>query len=248
VSRTLPEQREYPVAPGARVAVGARRIHVLPTPISSFTTVAADAAAAQRLRESPLLSTLAGRMQTRVATQLLPGASAPLGMPVIATGPGSTEAAEWLLQHGAAQLLCLPPAAALPTRVVIHSFDEDSRHATLAVAASLLRHLPAEAVYLGIHPGATAETDRADFMRQLLDTRSLALAAHGLDMRTELRFGDPDTELRQELSSAESSMLVLGTSDPGRIHRDWLASLIEGPQPRPVMIVRATGGDEAAGR
>ena len=37
VSRTLPEQRGFPVAIGQRVAVGARRVHVLPTPISSFT-------------------------------------------------------------------------------------------------------------------------------------------------------------------------------------------------------------------
>ena len=248
VSRTLPEQREYPVAPGTRVAVGARRIHVLPTPISSFTTVAADAAAAQRLRDSPLLSTLAGRMQTRVATRLRPAPAAPPGMPVIATGPGSTDVAEWLLQHGAAQLLCLPAEAALPTRVVIHSFDEASRHATLAVAASLLRHVPAEAIYLGIHAAAAAETDRAECMRQLLDTRSLALAAHGLDLRTELRFGDADLELRQELASADPSMLVVGTSDPGRIHRDWLASLIEGSPERPVLIVRAAGADEAAER
>ncbi len=39
VSRTLPEQREFPVSAGQRVAVGARRVHVLPTPISSFTAV-----------------------------------------------------------------------------------------------------------------------------------------------------------------------------------------------------------------
>src|SRR5262245_53075106 len=33
VSRTLPEQRDFPVRPGQQVAVGARRINVLPTPI-----------------------------------------------------------------------------------------------------------------------------------------------------------------------------------------------------------------------
>ena len=43
VSRTLPEQRDFPVAIGRRVAVGARRVHVLPTPISSFTAVAETA-------------------------------------------------------------------------------------------------------------------------------------------------------------------------------------------------------------
>ena len=42
VSRTLPEQRQFPVSVGRRVAVGARRTHVLPTPISSFTVVSDD--------------------------------------------------------------------------------------------------------------------------------------------------------------------------------------------------------------
>jgi hypothetical protein len=248
VSRTLPEQREYPVAPGARVAVGARRTHVLPTPISSFTTVAADPEAAQRLRESPLLATLAGRMQTRVATRLVRGDSAPPGMPVIATGRDSARDAEWLLRHGAAQLLCVPTSAPLPGHVVIHVLDEASRNATLAVAASLLRHVPAEAVYLGIHPAATTESDRAEYMRQLLDARSIAVATHGLDMRTELRFGDLEAELNRELSAAEDSMLVLGSSDPACIRHEWLASLIEGPSERPVLIVRATGADEAPER
>ena len=59
VSRTLPEQRDFPVAPGRRIAVGARNIHVLPTPISSFTAVADTEAAAQALCDSPLLATLA---------------------------------------------------------------------------------------------------------------------------------------------------------------------------------------------
>ena len=58
VSRTLPEQRDFPVAPGQRIAVGARNIHVLPTPISSFTAVADTEAAARALCDSPLLATL----------------------------------------------------------------------------------------------------------------------------------------------------------------------------------------------
>jgi ABC-type Fe3+/spermidine/putrescine transport system ATPase subunit len=70
VSRTLPEQREFPVGIGQGVAVGARRIHVLPTPISSFTAVAPDAGSAEALRASPLLAALATRMQTRVALRV----------------------------------------------------------------------------------------------------------------------------------------------------------------------------------
>ena len=39
VTRTQPEQRAFPLAPGQLVAIGTRRIHVLPTPLSSFTVV-----------------------------------------------------------------------------------------------------------------------------------------------------------------------------------------------------------------
>jgi len=248
VSRTLPEQREAPVEPGQRVAVGARRIHVLPTPISSFTVVADDEAQARQLRESTLLATLASRMHTRVATCLDPGAAAPPGMPVIATGPGSARRAEWQLQHGAAQLLCVAAGASLPAHVIIHALDPASRNATFAVAASLLRHVPAEAVYLGVHAEETPEHQRAACLRQLLDARSLALAEHGLDMRTELRFGKVDVELQRQLLAHENSLLVLGTSDPARLHAGWLASLLESPLQRPVLVVRASGAGETGER
>jgi nucleotide-binding universal stress UspA family protein len=246
VSRTLPEQRDFPVTVGQRVAVGARRIHVLPTPISSFTAVAADAAAAAELRDSPLLSTLGTRMQTRVATRIGRFERAPPGMPAIATGPDCAREAEWHLAHGAVQLLCVPPTAPLPNHVVIHTLDAESRRATLAVAASLLRHVAAEAIYLGIQPPVSAEGERGAHMRELLDARSAALADHGLDMRTELRPGSAADELQKELAAYEHSMLVLGTSNPAAIKWDWLKSLFEGTPPRAVLIVNATRAEPAA--
>jgi sulfate transport system ATP-binding protein len=239
VSRTLPEQREFPVTAGRRVAVGARRVHVLPTPISSFTAVGDNDAAAKALQDSPLLATLGTRMHTRVATRIGRGELAPPGMPAVATGPGSAQLAEWLLRHGAAQLLCVPPTAPLPSHVVIHTLDADARRATVPVAASLLRHVAAEAVYLGIHPVASIEHDRTTYMRDLLDTRSTALAEHGLDMRTELRLGEVTDELQRELTAHANSMLVLGTSDPGHIDWAWLGKLLEGQPERPVLIVNA---------
>jgi hypothetical protein len=248
VSRTLPEQRDFPVATGQRVAVGARRVHVLPTPISSFTAVGATEAAVRALHDSPLLSTLGTRMHTRVAMQVGIEGLAPPGMPAVATGPGCAQAAEWQLQHGAVQLLCVPPNAPLPTRMVIHALDADARRATVPVAASLLRHVAAEAVYLGIHPAASSETDRAGCMRELLDTRSAALAEHGLDMRTELRFGEIGGELQHELGLHENAMLVLGTSDPGRIDWRWLGGLLDGQPERPVLIVNAARAEQWAER
>jgi sulfate transport system ATP-binding protein len=243
VSRTLPEQRGFPVTAGLRVAVGARRIHVLPTPISSFTAVGVSEEDARQLAESPLLATLGSRMHTRVGRQVGSGHRAPPGMPVVATGPGCADAARWQLRHGASQLLCIPPNAPLPHHVVIHTLDAGSRRATLAVAASLLRHVPAEAVYLVIHPVVSLEAERAAHMRDLLDARSSALNEHGLDMRTEMRPGEVTEELQRELSTHEDSLLVLGTSNPEALPWDWLAYLLGGSPARPVLIVNAVPAD-----
>jgi len=212
---------------------------VLPTPISSFTAVAADEPTARELRDSLLLSTLGTRMQTRVAMRIGRFERAPPGMPAIATGQGCASAAEWHLAHGAVQLLCVPPAARLPNHVVIHTLDADARRATLAVAASLLRHVAAEAVYLGIQPPSSLASERAVHMRDLLDARSSALAEHGLDMRTELRPGDTAEQLQQELAAYEHSMLVLGTSNPAAIPWNWLRTLLEETPQRAVLIVNS---------
>jgi sulfate transport system ATP-binding protein len=237
-SRTLPEQRANPLAPGQRVIVSARRIHTLPTPITSFTVVARETPVAERLRDSPLLATLAARMQTRITTSIKRASSAPPGLPVLAAGPGSRGTALWNLAHGANQILVLPEGAMLPTRIVVLPGAEAGVGA-LGVAASLLRHVAAESVLLAIHDGATPERERASRLRILLDARSRALAEHGLDLRTELRFGDADAELDRELSADPNSMLVLGLDSLDEEETGRLAALLEGPQLRPVLIVRA---------
>jgi hypothetical protein len=47
-------------------------------------------------------------------------------------------------------------------------------------------------------------------MRALLDARSEAQAVHGLEMRTELRFGDVSHELARQLGEMAGQMLILG--------------------------------------
>ena len=239
-SRTFPEQRANPLSIGQRVTVSARRIHSLPTPISSFTVIARELAAAHALRDTPLLATLARRMQTRITTLTTRSSSAPAGMPVLAAGPGASATALWNLGHGASQLLVLPAGAQIPTRIVVLPGAEAGVGA-LGVAASLLRHIPAESVLLAIHEASTPDRERASRLRLLLDARSTALAEHGLDLRTELRFGDPDTEIERELSVDPNAMLVLGLDslDDGETAR--LKTLLEGPRLRPVLIVSAAG-------
>jgi ABC-type Fe3+/spermidine/putrescine transport system ATPase subunit len=240
-SRTFPEQRANPLAVGQKVTVSARRIHSLPTPITSFTAVARDRAGVEALRDTPFLAALAARMQTRITVRTTRTASAPPGMPVLAAGPGAAGTALWNLAHGASQVLVLPERAELPSRIVVLPGAEAGVGA-LGVAASLLRHVPAESVLLAIHEAETPERERASRLRILLDARSKALVDHGLDMRTELRFGDPDAELERELAMQANSMLVLGLDSLDDAETARLKALLEGPTLRPVLIVRAPGG------
>ena len=241
-SRTFPEQRANPLAVGQTVTVSARRIHSLPTPISSFTVIAREQAAAEQLRNTPFLAALATRMQTRITMRTTRTASAPPGMPVLAAGSGASATALWNLAHGASQILVMPSGAQLPTRIVVLPGAEAGVGA-LGVAASLLRHIPAESVLLAVHAASTPERERASRLRLLLDARSRALSEHGLDLRTELRFGDPNEELTRELSVDPNSMLVLGLDALEGAEVAQLATLLEGPLLRPVLIVRAP--DEA---
>jgi sulfate transport system ATP-binding protein len=220
VTRTQHEQRAFQISTGQHVAIGVRRIHILPTPLSSFTTCATTDALAEALLHQPLLAELASRMKTRISTRVepklgMPGAScegAPefSGTTVIASHSEVVYQAQWLLQMGAEEILVLPQNASPPQRVLIHWADEAVRRATLAVSASILRHVSAEAIYIGILPQQTPMSQRPHGMRALLDARSEAQAVHGLEMRTELRFGDVSSELARQLGESAGQMLILG--------------------------------------
>ena len=241
-SRSFPDQRANPLAAGQKVTVSARRIHSLPTPITSFTVVAREQAAADALRDTPLLATLAARMQTRITTRTTRTASAPPGMPVLGAGPGAAATALWNLAHGTSQVFVLPPGTGLPSRIVVLPGAE-AGVGSLGVAASLLRHIPAESVLLAVHEATTPERERASRLRLLLDARSRALTEHGLDLRTELRFGDADAELERELSVHPNSMLVIGIDALDGAEAARVKSLLEGPRLRPVLLVHTAGGD-----
>jgi sulfate transport system ATP-binding protein len=252
VTRTLPEKRLLPVAPGQQIAVGARRVHVLPTPVSSFCVVGASREECTRLTDAPLLQLLATRMQTRVRHRLVPslahdeaalnGLAAPPGVAVVESGTYGPSRVAWLLTNGSLQLCALPPDSPLPTRVLIATMADEARRATLAVAASLLRHLPADAVLLGVQPGAVPDDERSQHLRGLLNARSEASALHGLDLRTELKFGDLGTELERELSGEQPTLLVIGVPFGGTgATADVVGSLAPmlGTGARhPVMLVR----------
>ncbi|MGO9804827.1 MAG: ATP-binding cassette domain-containing protein [Steroidobacteraceae bacterium] len=159
VTRTQHEQRSFVVHPGQSIAVGIRRLHVLPTPLSSFTACAPSSALADALASAPLLTELAAHMKTRIAVRAEPRLGVPgaapegwrpfVGITVIAADTDAAQRSEWLLRAGASELLVLPAAAGAPQRVLVHWMDEAVKSATLAAAASVLRHVPADAEYLG---------------------------------------------------------------------------------------------------
>jgi sulfate transport system ATP-binding protein len=246
VTRTQHEQRAFQVTHGQTVAIGVRRVHVLPTPLSSFTVCAPNEALAVALTQQPLLVELASRMKTRISARIEPQLGVPSGecgedvlfpgTTVIASQPDAAHQAEWLMKRGADEVLVLPMNAAPPQRVLIHWADEAVRSATLAVSASVLRHVSAEAVYVGIMPNMTPTANRPHGMRALLDARSEAQAVHGLEMRTELRFGEVAHELARQLGEAPGQMLILGVCECGRLVERF-GTLLESAR-WPVLIVR----------
>jgi sulfate/thiosulfate transport system ATP-binding protein len=185
VTRTQHERRGFELHPGQSVAIGVRRVHVLPTPLSSFTACAASASETEVLARQPLLNGMAARMNTRIALrpepqlgvpQAAPTDAAPfVGATVISCEAHPTQRAEWLLGHGASEVLVLPAQAKAPQQVMVHWTDDAVRPATLAVAASVLRHVPAE-------------------------------------MHTEPRFGDLTYALARRPAEAPTPMLIVGVT------------------------------------
>jgi sulfate transport system ATP-binding protein len=244
VTRTQHEQRTFPVVIGQSVAIGVRRIHVLPTPLSSYTVCGEGQGDVEATAQHPFLVELASRMKTRIAKRVetaladcsAPAKSGVTGVAVVAAHPDVALRVDWLLRNGAAEVLVLPQHVAPPQRVLIHWADDSSRRSTLAVAASLLRHVPAEAVYVGILPEGSGEAQRPLGVRTLLDARSEAQAVHGLEMRTELRFGAAADELSRRLQETPDQMLILGISDLAQL-QGVFAPLLAGAPAHSLMIV-----------
>jgi sulfate/thiosulfate transport system ATP-binding protein len=237
-TRLQSDRRAMPLAVGAVVAVGARRMHVLPTPLSSFSIHAADEPAAQALAQAPLLETLAGRMKTRVATCAdTDGApNARPGVAVISAEDGAASRAAQLLRSGANEVLLLSPSTALPEQICMFWLDDAARHATMAVTASLLRHLPAEAVCVATAPAGRRDAKRANALRALLDARSEARAAHALETRTELVPGEGPDALGEYLAGLSAPLLVLGAADIAAAEATLAALLARRPG-MPVLVV-----------
>jgi hypothetical protein len=119
--------------------------------------------------------------------------------------------------------------------VLIHWTDGSARKATLAVSASVLRHLAAEAVYVDVLPEQTPAAERSSGIRALLDARSEARAAHGLEIRTEMQFGIAAQALEQRLDESQGQMLIIGIASTSQLAGE-LGMLLAKPR-WPVLLV-----------
>jgi len=251
-ARTASEALAFPVQAGQRLAVGVRRVHVLPTPISGFEIYARSRDVAARLRSTTLLTTLVRSMQATVTEVDWATANAPLQRSGVALVPAGANAEADIVRVanlGATRILCLPVDAPLPRRALICWIGERARPATLALAASLMRHLPVETTLLGL-TDAGARSERAGAFRRVLDARAEFRAAHGLDINTELHLGTLASRVWGPAAQGEPVVLVVGVEgapeDLASALSTHLGGLPSAPTPCPIFIVHQPSSVEAA--
>jgi len=229
VTRTTSEQSQLPLAPGKRVMLGVRRFHVLPTPISSFRILSADAASAAALRRAPLLRQLVQSTQAPVLdSQDTPDRDAArTGLAVIAGGVRSIAEIVAALKQGRRRLLCIPTDSAPPRRMLIYCQGEAARSATLGLVASLMRHLHVEATFVSVQSPSAPRSEVTNSFRRLLDARAELQETHGLDIRTDVQIGDLNSWVALLATSGEPSLVVLGLDgSPEEVEQQLLADFL----------------------
>jgi sulfate transport system ATP-binding protein len=256
-TRNSSAQLYLPLVPGQQVHVAVRRLHLLPTPVSSFRLLT-DSGTAEELKHAPLLVQLADSMRARIIDKIEATAGESLGalqsgVAVSFNGAPALPAIGVALLRGTRRVLCIPRDSTLPKRVVITTADDGARGATLALVASVLRHLQAEATYVSVHEPAAGRAEVAEAFRRLMDARAELQRSHGLDIRTDVQIGELSDWLARLAASNEPTLIVLGISgEPAEIE----ATLLKRFQPVlagrcPVLLscspAPAVGASEAAG-
>jgi sulfate transport system ATP-binding protein len=224
VTRTNAEQGQLPLSAGKRVALGIRRFHVLPTPISSFRILSSDPATAASLRDAPLLRQLVHSMQAPVlsAADSNERDAARTGVAVIELGPDAIRQIAAALAQGRARLLCIPPRSALPHRMLIQCSSDAARSATLALVASVMRHLHAEATFVSVQSPTAPRAEITSSFRRLLDARAELQETHGLDIRTDVQIGDLNSWVTHLAAATEPALVVLGLEGSAPEIEAWL--------------------------
>jgi sulfate transport system ATP-binding protein len=248
VLRSATEQAHLPVQVGMAVELGVRRVHALPTPISSFHIVSGDLPTARALQESPLLLQLTRSMQARVMVRERDGGAderLDAGVVVLPLGPDAVPSILALVAQGARRILCIPPDAALPGRIRVHSGGEVPRSELLALVSSVMRHLPVEAGFVSLQRPAATRSEVVESHRALLDARAELRGGHGLDLRTDSHVGDLRSWVQEMAALPEPTLLVLGLPNSqaaliGRLNGE-LAALFDAGARLPLLLAVGAG-------
>jgi hypothetical protein len=245
-SRTAREVEALPLSVGQRVFLGFKRMHTLPTPISSLRLVGDSIQGAEQLAATPLVRELAYRMHIEPLFYDASDQRRELvrGLPVVSLDrDAKIDGALEKLERGARQVLAVGSGEGQVERMLIYVEPSSyGRDAALAAAASLARHLTIDVAML------VRDDDRSEdggCYRDLLDLRNASLRLHGLDIRTETFRGRVTDVIRERLeTSDEPTLLVIGLTSPERCSDliDELRELLRTSPPAAVMFV--SGRDE----
>jgi len=246
VTRTNSDQGQLPLLLGKRVALGIRRFHLLPTPISSFRILDADGDGAARLRSSPLMRALLSSMQAPV---LGPGEAreheaGQTGVAVMSLDAAAITRVSAAVLQGRQRLLCIPRQRVSPRRMLIYCASEAARPATLGLVASVMRHLNAEATFVSVQSPAAPRTEVASSFRRLLDARAELQESHGLDIRTDVQIGELNSWVAQLAGADEPVLVVLGLDGTASELEDLLRREFEplfSDQSRCALLLSCTG-------
>jgi sulfate transport system ATP-binding protein len=226
VLRSATEQVAEPLHIGSRVSLGVRRLHALPTPISSFRLMTTDPAEADALELNPLLAQLVRSMQARVIRH---HDNEPrderldAGICVLRLNGDTPAAVAATMAQGARRILCVPADAALPASLLLHTRDAARRSDLLALVSSVMRHLPVAATVVTLQRPEASRSELAEAQRTLLDTRAGLRGAHGLDLRGDRVVGDLKSWLRQVAAQTEPVLVVLGLQSSSNAASELLA-------------------------
>jgi hypothetical protein len=219
-ARGAREAESLPLSIGQVTAIGAKRIHVLPTRISSVRLLATSDAAEKRLKSSILVRDLAERMNIAPTLHRVDGGfgieRSLSGLSVVVPEQGrDPRRVAALLHTGARQILALVRDDRPVERILIYTQpSRPARDGALSTAGSLLRHMSVDATLL---VPADERILYGRRYRELLDIRRSALRRHGVDVRTESFRGDIIDDLKQRLAADIPTLLLVGvTSTTGR--------------------------------
>ena len=248
-SRAARDAESMPFSVGQVTSLAAKRIHVLPTRISSVRLLATSDAAVERLKNSLLVRDLAERMHIAPTLHRVDGSSrierSLSGLTVVVPEQGrDPRRVAALLHTGARQILALVRDDRAVQRMLIYTQPSRSaRDGALSAAGSLLRHMSVDATLL---VPADERLLYGRRYRDLLDIRRSALRMHGVDVRTESFAGDIIDHLKQRLEADVPTLLLVGvTSTSGRrALLKGLTELAEYPSCAAVLVTSARSETE----